>query len=104
MTSRAYSSGVRLNEQDAAVVKGMLNRGDRQHDIAAWFCVNGGRIAEIATGYKFGWVKAASTNLPPAGPYLTVREGLETRSALDIAQEALRKAEEEIERLRREAA
>jgi hypothetical protein len=28
----------------------MLARGDRQHDIASYFGVNGGRIGEIATG------------------------------------------------------
>jgi hypothetical protein len=30
----------------------MLARGDRQHDIALYFGVNGGRIGEIATGDK----------------------------------------------------
>jgi len=30
----------------------MLARGDRQHDIASYFGVNGGRIGEIATGDK----------------------------------------------------
>jgi hypothetical protein len=48
----------------------MLARGDRQHDIAAWFGVNGGRIAEIATGAKFSNVPVAAANtLPPPGPY-----------------------------------
>ena len=42
MSRRAKSSGIRLTEYDAALVKGMLARGDRQHDIAAWFGVNGG--------------------------------------------------------------
>ena len=45
--SRARASGVQLTVADAAQVKGMLLRGDRQHDIAAWFGVNGGRISEI---------------------------------------------------------
>jgi len=55
---------------DAAIVKGMLARGDRQHDIAAWFGVNGGRIAEIATGYRFPLVEPAEAeDLPPPGPY-----------------------------------
>ena len=48
--TRASASGIRLNEGDAAIVKGMIGRGDRQHDIAAWFGVNGGRIGEIASG------------------------------------------------------
>ena len=39
-----------LNHRETRIVKGMLLRGDRQHDIAAYFGVNGGRIAEVATG------------------------------------------------------
>jgi len=39
-----------LNEGEIAIVKGMLVRGDPQHDIAAYFGINGGRIAEISTG------------------------------------------------------
>lgn len=42
-----------LSIQDASIVKGMLARGDKQHDIAAHFGVNGGRIAEIASGIRF---------------------------------------------------
>ena len=59
-----------LSERDAAVVKGMLVRGDRQHDVAAWFGVNGGRVAEIAKGARFCWVQpAVECELPPPGPY-----------------------------------
>src|SRR5947209_6399358 len=47
MARRARPSGRRLTETDAAVVKGMAERGDRHHDIAAWFGVNQGRIAEV---------------------------------------------------------
>jgi hypothetical protein len=50
MNERAEPSGISLNSVDAAIVKGMLSRGDRQHDIAAWFGVNGGRVADIKTG------------------------------------------------------
>jgi hypothetical protein len=75
MGHRAEPSGVTLDSSDAAIVKGMLARGDRQHDIAAWFGVNGGRIAEIATGAKFASVVAApATDLPPQGPYLSGRQ------------------------------
>jgi len=59
----------RLNAADAALVKGMLARGDRQSDIAAFFKVNGGRISEINTGKAFIYVKPANDNLPPPGPY-----------------------------------
>lgn len=75
MGCRAKPSGITLDSGDAAIVKGMLARGDRQHDVAAWFGVNGGRIAEIAIGSKFSDVRAASSaDLPPAGPYLSGRE------------------------------
>ncbi|SHL47102.1 hypothetical protein [Bradyrhizobium lablabi] len=75
MARRAEPSGVTLNSSDASIIKGMLGRGDRQHDIAAWFGVNGGRIAEIATGAKFpGACPAPAEDLPPRGPYLSGRE------------------------------
>lgn len=77
MARRAKTSGVRLTERDAALAKGMLARGDRQHDVAAWFGVNGGRIAEIAMGRSFWWVDASSSNLPPAGPYPTGKQAVE---------------------------
>lgn len=72
MGRRANPSGITLTERDAELVKGMIARGDRQHDIAAWFGVNGGRIAEIATGVRFSSVAASSAeSLPPRGPYPT---------------------------------
>jgi hypothetical protein len=71
---RATAAGIALHEGDARIAKGMLARGDRQSDIAAYFGVNGGRIAELATGETFRRVQAASaTELPPPGPYV-VRE------------------------------
>lgn len=89
MGSRAKTSGVRLTEYDAALVKGMLARGDRQHDVAAWFGVNGGRIAEVATGATFGWVHQAEEGLPPQGPYPTGKQAAEAQAALDQALNAL---------------
>ena len=59
----------RLTAADAAVVKAMLARGDRQSDIAAFFKVNAGRISEINTGKTFVTVTAANDNVPPPGPY-----------------------------------
>lgn len=79
---KAPSSGISLTEADASIVKGMLARGDRQHDIAAWFGVNGGRIAEVATGAKFANVPAQTSNLPPRGPYISGRTSTATRDAL----------------------
>lgn len=84
MTRRAQRSGVSLTEADAAIAKGMIVRGDRQHDIAAWFGVNGGRIAELATGAKFSHVRPApSGDLPPVGPYLS---GSQARDVIELAR------------------
>ncbi|MFM2411543.1 MAG: hypothetical protein RL481_2371 [Pseudomonadota bacterium] len=94
MGQRANPSGIQLTERDAATVKGMLARGDRQHDIAAWFGVNGGRIAEIATGKKFGMVIAdKNANLPPPGPYPNGRDALTALTALRVAKQAILAAE-----------
>ena len=100
MMGRAQPSGIRLSPADAALIKGMLNRGDRQHDIAAWFGVNGGRIAEIVTGAKFGEVAAASFEILPApGPYPSASQAVEAIGALFKAKEALAAAERTIRRL-----
>lgn len=99
MKYRAPASGISLAEEDAAIVKGMLARGDRQHDIAAWFGVNGGRIAEIATGQRFRDVGAASPEeLPEPGPYLSGREAAQLRAALAKARAALDAADSCVQR------
>jgi hypothetical protein len=41
-----------LTDHEVSIAKGMISRGDRQHDIAAYFGVNGGRIGEISTGKR----------------------------------------------------
>lgn len=46
-TKRAAVGSPTLLPNDIAEVKGMLIRGDRQSDIAAWYGVNIGRINEI---------------------------------------------------------
>lgn len=90
MGYRAPKSGIMLVVPDVAVIKGMLARGDRQHDVAAFFGVNGGRIAEIATGQKYGWVKPAlSADLPPPGPIC----GRDALAALRAAKAVLDHAE-----------
>ena len=80
--ARAFNSGIKLEKKDAAIVKGMLHRGDRQHDIAAWFGVNGGRIAEISSRRKFSDVIGQVDRLPPPGPYLTGKESYEVKKTL----------------------
>ena len=91
---RATASGITLSLDDVRVVKGMLDRGDAQHFIAAWFGVNPGRIAEIATGQAHPNIAApVETELPPPGPYLTPRETVHIARALTQASNALAQAE-----------
>jgi len=101
---RADPSGISLSEEDAAIVKGMLDRGDRQHDVAAWFSVNGGRIAEVATGEKFAEVAMITTNLPPPGPYPTVRASQKAKQLLiDVRAtlaESLQRIDDELRQLK----
>ncbi len=105
MGYRAKSSGLSLTKSDAAIVKGMLLRGDRQHDIAAWFGVNGGRIGEVATGARFGSIAAAqSEKLPPPGPYPCGREATAALEAIEVARKAVAAAEEIIRAYSKHAA
>lgn len=79
--SRGKASGYSLTRNDVRIVLGMAGRGDRHHDIAAWFGVNQGRIAEALAG-RYGTPDAASANeLPPQGPPGV--KGHRLRSALD---------------------
>jgi hypothetical protein len=69
-----------LRNGDIALIKGMLKRGDRQSDIAAWFGVNGGRIAEINTGQRRPEVKTAK---PEELPYvMSGRSALKAKETL----------------------
>lgn len=73
--------------RETQIVKGMLARGDKQHDIAAYFGVNGGRIAEVATG-KCDYPSAPAApveKLPPPGPYVGARTVFEIREILEDA-------------------
>jgi len=102
MRRRAQPSGLSLSAADAALVKAMLARGDRQHDIAAWFGVNGGRIADIATGKTFRQVAAAVGPLPPPGPYPCGRDAHAALQALSAAEAALELAKQVVVRFRRD--
>jgi hypothetical protein len=76
----------------------MVNRGDRHHDIAAWFGVNQGRIAEVIAGDLFPNAPLAPANeLPPPGPYSSGRSAHRAVKALEHAKEALEKAAQDIE-------
>ena len=66
--SRGNASGIRLRKDDIPIVLGMQKRGDRDHDIAAWFGVNQGRVAEAKDGRYDHVTPASSPDLPPKGP------------------------------------
>jgi hypothetical protein len=49
----------KLTVEDAAIIKKMLREGAYQHQIAAVFETNSGRISEINTGKRFPGVASA---------------------------------------------
>lgn len=66
--SRADASGLRVAAADIPIIIGMVNRGDRRHDIAAWFGLNQGRIKNTQDG-KYGPPHTTpGLALPPKGP------------------------------------
>jgi hypothetical protein len=65
----------------------MVSRGDRDHDIAAWFGVNQGRIAEVKDGSHGSIAAAAANTLPPKGPPGV--KGKRLRSAVEKALDLL---------------
>lgn len=58
--ARKRSSSPRLSANDASLIKKHLREGMVQHDIAAIFRVNQGRISEINTGKTFADIPPAS--------------------------------------------
>lgn len=60
---------VNLNDQVVATIKMALDAGYYQHNIAAYFGINQGRVSEVKTGKKGGEIRAAD-QLPPDFPAL----------------------------------
>ena len=82
--ARGNASGYVLKLSDVPIIMGMVARGDRDHDIAAWFGVNQGRIAEAKEGH-YGMAPAApAEDLPPKGP-----PGIKGRRLREAVQRAL---------------
>jgi hypothetical protein len=90
-----------LNAIKVAIIKGMILRGDRQNDIAAFFKFNPRVVSHINTGHYPDYVHvkpAPPDQLPPAdypAPYelLQAQRGLwKVRVALETAEEAVRDA------------
>jgi hypothetical protein len=94
--AKAPASGITLGYGETCVVKGMLARGDRQHDIASYFGANGGRIANDAGNYPNAQA-APEADLPPEGPYLTKYAVQSIIATLNEAIAALDLAEQENE-------
>jgi hypothetical protein len=65
--SKASRSGITVRAQDVPLILGMVARGDRRHDIAAWFGLNQGRIKETEDGKHGPLAVAAANKLPPSG-------------------------------------
>ena len=87
-----------FTNREIAIVKGMLARGDKQHDIAAYFGVNGGRIAEVKTGANGGEIReAVEAELPPPGPYIAGRSSLHARDTLKTIRDLIDQALHEID-------
>jgi hypothetical protein len=90
---RGKASGITLSKADCAIVLGMQNRGDRDHDIAGWFGVNQGRVAEVKDGRYGKIAPATAKELPPKGPPGV--KGRRLRGAVEDAFAALKKGGKE---------
>ncbi|SFI49511.1 hypothetical protein [Celeribacter neptunius] len=80
--------------RETQIVKGMLDRGDKQHDIASYFGVNGGRVAEVSTG-KCDYPNAQpfpEAKLPPPGSYVGAKTVFEIKEVLLEARELIEEA------------
>ncbi len=62
------ASGYSVTTPDVPIILGMVNRGDRSHDIAAWFGLNQGRIKGAKDGMYGTPAAAHHSKLPPKGP------------------------------------
>lgn len=64
---KAAKSGIQVNPADVPFILAMIAREDRKHDIAAWFGLNQGRIAEVEEGKHGNPALARADQLPPSG-------------------------------------
>lgn len=65
--AKARRSGFTVKKADVPIILGMLARGDRRHDVAAWFGLNQGRVAEVEDGDHGTPPIAPASQLPPSG-------------------------------------
>lgn len=101
---KARKSGITVKKIDVPIILGMVGRGDRRHDIAAWFGLNQGRIKEVEDGDHGTPPIADKSQLPPSGsPGLKARTlRAEAEKVLHFLQEG--KASAAIEALKKATA
>lgn len=86
----AEPSGIRVTEEDASLILGMVGRGDRKHDVAAYFGINNARVYDVMDGKLHPGIEPAPLEkLPPPGPYPNGRNALEMQEKLNHAYEML---------------
>lgn len=77
----------------AAIIKGLLARGEKQHHIAAFFSINAGRVAEVKSGERYAHVEAASEHRLPTSAEITGGYAIwSALNAIKRAQDALSEA------------
>lgn len=65
--AKAKKSGYVVRPADVPIIKGMILRGDRKHDICAWFGLNPARVAEVEKGEHGAQPAAPQSKLLPSG-------------------------------------
>jgi len=97
----------RLTDEQAAAIKGMVKRGDRQHDVAVLFGVNQARVNEIVhrKGYGKHYLHvspAPEEQLPRPGPYVVVAQSYlsDTEKRALVYEEVVSALSELLERYR----
>lgn len=88
-----------ITHEMVSMIKGMLKRNDKQQDIAACFCINSARVAEIKSGEKHSDVQSApSEALPPVPPYPSPYDLWKAKHALWAARVALEAVMDTVEK------
>lgn len=77
-----------LTTKEAAIILGMVARGDKKHDIASWFGENPARVQEVIRG-EYGNLTAAPADqlFPKGAPGI---KGRRLKSAVEKAVAAMK--------------
>lgn len=86
---RAKRSGITVTPENVPIILGMVARGDRRHDVAAWLGLNQGRIKEVEDGKHGSGTPAPHDQLPPSGS--PGPKALELRDAVEQVRHLLRR-------------